>query len=166
MNTSEIIRVIVLSLIGAIFMFVVQPFIYRQGLLWEPDVQNPEAALDAWASRDYMAAAMLVFIVSVLSAILWFVLTTKSKAHTQDEIKPWIMWWWLLGLIPILSIGVAIGFFNQSEKARLSLAIFFVLDMLWLFWLTTATSTSGLLRYTPPLAYKMRDVLAKFGVVE
>ena len=166
MNTGEIIRVIILSLIGAILMFFAQPFIYRQGLLWEPDVQNPDAALEAWTSGEYMAAAMLVFVISVISAVLWCVLASKSKAHMQNEVKPWILWWWLLGLVPILGLGIAIGFLNQVEEVRLSLAIFFVLDILLLFWLTTATSTPGLLMYTPPLARQMRDFLAKFGVVE
>ena len=166
MKTSEIIRVIVLSLIGAILMFAVQPFIYKQGVIWEPNVQEPEVALAGWASGDYMTAAIFVFAVSVFSAILWCVLANKSKAHRQDEVKPWSLVWWLLGLVPVLSIGVAIGFFNDVEEARLSLAIFFVLDILLLFWLTTATSTPGLLMYTPPLARQLRNFLTKFGVTE
>lgn len=168
MKTSEIIRVIVLSLIGAILMFAVQPFIYKQGLIWEPNV-NPEileSTLEGWSSGDYMTAAMFVFVVSVFSAILWCVLANKSKAHRQDEVKPWSLVWWLLGLVPVLSIGVAIGLFNQVEEVRLSLAIFFVLDILLLFWLTTATSTPGLLMYTPPLARQIRNFLTKFGVTE
>ena len=68
--------------------------------------------------------------------------------------------------LAILSIGVAIGLLNQIEEVRLSLAIFFVLDILLLYWLTTATSTPGLLMYTPPLASQMRDFLLKFGVTE
>ncbi|MDJ0716934.1 MAG: hypothetical protein QNJ54_22410 [Prochloraceae cyanobacterium] len=162
MKTGEIIRVIVLSLVGAILMFVVQPFLYKQGLIWEPDVQNPEAALESWASDEYMAAATFVFGASVFSTILWCVLTAKSTAHRPDEIKHWILWWWVLGLVPILSIGVAIGLLNQIEEVRLSLALFFVLDILLLFWLTTATSTPGLLMYTPPLAHQMRHFLLKF----
>ncbi len=166
MKTSEIIRVIVLSLIGAILMFAVQPFFYKQGVIWEPNVQDPETALEGWSSGEYMTAAMFVFVVSVFSAILWCVLANKSKAHRQDEVKPWSLVWWLLGLVPVLSIGVAIGFFNQVEEVRLSLAIFFVLDILLLFWLTTATSTPGLLMYTPPLARQIRNFLTKFGVTE
>ena len=163
MSTGGIIRVILLSLVGAIFMFVVQPFIYKQGLIWEPNVLDPEAALEAWSSGEYMAAALFVFGVSILSTILWCVLATKSKAHRPDEIKQWSLWWWVLGLVPIISIGVAIGLLNQIEEVRLSLAIFFVLDILLLFWLTTATSTPGLLMYTPPLARQIRNFLLKFG---
>ncbi|NJL51592.1 MAG: hypothetical protein HC930_04110 [Hydrococcus sp. SU_1_0] len=166
MKTGEIIRVIIFSLLGAIFMFAVQPLIYKQGLLWEPNVQNPEAALEAWASGEYMAAATCVFAISVFSTILWCVLAAKSKAHRPDEIKQWSLWWWILGLIPILSIGVAIGLLNSILEVRWSLAILFVLDILMLFWLTTATSTPGLVMYTPPLGRQMRDVLRKFGVVE
>lgn len=166
MKTGEIIRVIVLTLVGAILMFAVQPFIYRQGLIWEPDVQNPKAALEGFTNGDYIAAATFVFVASVFSTILWCVVTTKSKAHRPDEIKQWSLWWWILGLVPVLSIGVAIGLLNQIEEVRLSLAIFFVLDILLLFWLTTATSTPGLLMYTPPLARQMRELITKFGVTE
>ncbi len=166
MKPGEIIRVIVLSLVGAIFMFVVQPSIYKQGLIWEPDVQNSEAFLEAWASGEYMEAAMFVFGASVFSTILWCVLTAKSTANKLYEIQQWILWWWVLGLVPLLSIGVAIGLINQIEEVRLSLALFFVLDILLLFWLTTATSTPGLLCHTPPLAHQMRDFLLKFGVTE
>lgn len=157
MKTGEIIRVIVLSLLGAILMFGVQPFIYKQGLIWEPNVQNPKAALASWANGAYIGAALFVFGVSVACTILWCVMTAKSKAHRPDEIKQWSLWWWILGLVPLLSIGVGIGVFNTIAELRLSLAVFFVLDILVLFWLTTATSTPGLLMYTPPLAEKLRD---------
>jgi hypothetical protein len=161
MKTGEIIRIIVLSLIGAVLMFAVQPFIYKQGLIWEPNIQNPQAALESWASGDYMASAMCVFWVAVFSTILWCVMTAKSKAHRPDEIKQWSLWWWVLGLVPLLSIGVAIGLLNQIEEVRLSLAIFFVFDILGLFWLTTTTSTPGLLMHTPPLARQMRDLISR-----
>lgn len=163
MKTSEIIRVIVLSLVGAILMFGVQPFVYKQGLIWEPNVQNPRAALDSWATGAYIGAAAFVFGVSVACTILWCVMTTKSKAHRPDEIRQWSLWWWILGLVPLLSIGVAIGVFNPIAELRLSLVIFFVLDIMLLFWLTTATSTPGLLIETPPLARKLRDLISRFG---
>ncbi len=163
MKTSEIIRVIVLSLVGAILMFGVQPFIYKQGLIWEPNVQDPRAALDSWANGAYIGAASFVFGVSVVCTVLWCVMAAKSKAHRPDEIKQWSLWWWILGLVPLLSIGVGIGVFNPIAELRLSLAFFFVLDIMLLFWLTTATSTPGLLIETPPLARQLRDLISRFG---
>jgi hypothetical protein len=88
-------------------------------------------------------------------------MTSKSQASRPDEIGRWRLWWWILGLVPLLSIGVAIGFFNQIPEPRPSLAILFILNILVLFWLTTATSTPGLLMYTPPLAAQLRDLLSR-----
>lgn len=163
MKPSEIIRVIVLSLVGAILMFAIQPWIYKQGLIWTPNQSDPQTALNNWASRDYLGAALFVFGVSVTCTILWSVLTAKSNAHRPNEIRQWSLWWWLLGLVPLLSIGVAIGFLNQIAELRLSLALFFVLDIMILYWLTTATSTPGLLIETPPLARQLRYLIVKFG---
>lgn len=166
MKTGEIIRVIVLSLVAAVLMFWVQPLIYKQGFIWEPNVQNPRSALANWVGGDYIRAALFVFGVSVTCTILWFVMTSKSQANRPDEIKQWRLLWWILGLVPLLSIGVAIGIFNQVPEPRLSLAFLFILNILVLFWLTTATSTSGLLMYTPPLAAQLRDLLSRMGVNE
>ena len=168
MKTGEIIRVIVLSLFGAFLMFYVQPLIYRQGLLYRPsDVQNPESLLQLFASGDYMNAAVIVFFVSALATILWCNLATKSKANKMEEISSWRLFWWLLGLVPVLSIGVAIAMLPETHnEARLSLALFFALDILIVFWLTTTTSTPGLLMYIPPLSLQIRNFLAKFGITE
>ncbi|MDJ0662349.1 MAG: hypothetical protein QNJ42_23110 [Crocosphaera sp.] len=162
----ELIRIIIISIIGAILMFGIQPLLYKQGLIWEPDIQDPRAALESWVSRDYTIAAFWVFGVSLICAIFWYIMTNKSQAHRPDEINQWRLWWWLIGLIPLISIGVAIGIFNQVPELRLSLAFFFLIDILIVFWLTTATSTPGLLMYTPPLAPQLRDLLSRLGVNE
>ncbi|MEG3436432.1 hypothetical protein V0288_04810 [Pannus brasiliensis CCIBt3594] len=163
MKTGEIIRVIVISLVGALLMFLVQPFIYKQGWMGkDPDLADPLAALESWANGSYMVAAGVVFGVSVICTIFWCAMAAKSKAHRPDELRGWSLAWWILGLFPVLSIGPAIGFFNPIAGLRLSLALFFVLDILILFWLPTASSTPGLLIYTPPFAHPLRDLIDRF----
>lgn len=162
MKPGEIIRVIAIIVVGAILMFLIQPFIFRTGAIWSPSVKDPGAALASWASGAYMVAAGVVFGLSIACTILWCVMTAKSAARRPDELRAWSLWWWLLGIVPILSIGLAIGFFNPIEELRLLLALFFVLDILILFWLPTASSTPGLLIYTPPLSHQLRDIIDRF----
>lgn len=159
MTTGEMIRVVVLLVVGALLTFLLQPLMYKQGIFWEPNVQNPQAALEGWVSTEYMKAALAVFGVSAFCTVLWSILTTNSKAHTGQEVKGWILFWWLLGLAPLLSIGVAIGLLNQTPEPRLSMAMFFVLDIGITYWLTTASSTPGLVRYTPPLSHQIRNLI-------
>lgn len=160
----ELIRIIIISILGAILMFWIQPFLYKQGLIWEPNIQNPQTALENWVSLDYTPAAFWVFGVSVVCTIVWYIMTSKSQAHRPNEINQWQLYWWLIGLLPLISIGLGIGFFNKIPEPRLSLAFFFLVDILILYWLTTATSTPGLLMYTPPLAAQLRDLLSRLGV--
>lgn len=162
----EMLRIIVISVIGAILMFGIQPLLFRQGLIWEPNVQDPRGALELWVNGDYTIAAFCVFGVSVICTIIWYFMASKSQAHRPDEISKWRLWWWLIGLIPLISIMVAIGLLNTQAAARLSLTLFFVVDVLILFWLTTASSTPGLLMYTPPLSPQLRNFLSKLGVNE
>ncbi|MDJ0581747.1 hypothetical protein [Crocosphaera sp.] len=162
----ELFRIIVIIFIGAILMFGIQPLLFRQGLIWTPNVQDPRGALELWVSGDYTIAAFCVFGVSVICTFIWYFMASKSQAHRPDEISKWRLWWAIMGLIPLMSIVVAIGVLNTQAAARLSLTFFFVIDVLILFWLTTASSTPGLLMYTPPLAPQLRNFLSKLGVNE
>jgi hypothetical protein len=64
--------------------------------------------------------------------------------------------WWIFLLFPVLSICVAISFFTGSNDTLVFLTIFFVLDILLLFWLPTATSTPGGLKFLPPGSIHLR----------
>lgn len=150
MGTS-IIRIIISVLIGAVAMFVVQPFIYSSRL-----VRFPVGRIEVWIGNYYMPGALIVFVISVLSTIIWWVVASNTNAHRADDVDRMALVWWLIGLFPLGSIGVAIGWFRGSQDALLSLMVLFVLDVLWLYWLTTAISTPGSLMKIPPLAAKIR----------
>ena len=162
----ELINIIVFSMIGAILMFRIQPFIYKQGLIWQPNQEDSQTTLESWVSGEYTMAALWIFAVSLLCTFVWYFMASRSQAHRPKQIQQWRGCWAIIAVIPVLSIGVGIGFFNQVSEMRLSLAVFFLIDILILFWLTTATSTPGLLIYTPPLAMELRNLLSKLGVKE
>ena len=151
MKTSEIIRIIFISLIGLIVMFLVQPFFYRSRILRISDID-----VGTWINNYYNPGGMIVFVVSVLSTIIWYLMTANAKAHRSKEVDQWVVVWWIFLLFPVLSICGAIGFFQGSNDALVFLTIFFVLDILLLFWLPTATSTPGGLKFVPPGSIQLR----------
>jgi hypothetical protein len=156
MKAGEIIRVIVFYLIGAGLVFWGQPFLYINGVIGLTDVQEPES----WANEYYLPAAAIVFGGCLLATIIWLVITAISKADRSDEIEKSRLWWWLIGLIPVISICAGIWIYKDgSNEAQISLAAFFVLDFLWLYWLTTATSTPGLFMFIPPLSRQIRSLI-------
>jgi hypothetical protein len=156
MKAGEIIRVIVFYLVGAALMFWGQPFLYINQIIGLSDVQETET----WVSDFYLPAAGIVFGGCLLATIIWLVITAISKADRSEDIQKSSLWWWLIGLLPVISICVAIALYKDgSAEAQISLAAFFVLDFLWLYWLATATSTPGLFMFIPPLSRQIRSLI-------
>jgi hypothetical protein len=156
MKTGEVIRTIAFCLIGALLVFWVQPLIYRSRALPFLQISN----LEAWLSNLYVPAATLVFVVSLLSTLAWDVLAVKSTAHRAKEVDGWRLAWWGLGLFPVLAIGGAFYILRLGDiPSRLLTTFFFVLDFLWIYWWTTATSTPGQLKFIPPFALELRSLM-------
>jgi len=141
----EIVRIIVISLVGASFAFLLQPWLYRSGIISLTDV-DPEV----WVSDRYTIGVAIVFSVCIISTLLWYTLTSKAKVSRAEDRSFWALMWWLFLLLPILSICVSLYFFNGSNDALLSLTGFYVLDTLVSFWLPTALNTPGELMYVVP----------------
>jgi hypothetical protein len=155
MKAGEIIRVIVFSLIGAVLMFWVQPLLYQSRIIRLADVPR----IEAWVSNYYMIAAAIVFAVSLISTVIWCVMAALAPHHKADDVAKWSLIWWIIGIFPVVSICVAIGFFKGSNDALLSLTALFILDILWIYWWITATSTPGLLMNIPPFAFPLRRLI-------
>ncbi|MBW4668507.1 MAG: hypothetical protein KME60_14035 [Cyanomargarita calcarea GSE-NOS-MK-12-04C] len=153
MRTSEWIRIIVFSLIGSVLMFLGQPWIYRSKF---PFVRLRSVPVDAWVSNYYMPGAYVVFFASLVATVLWYLLAAKAQVKGGKDVEKWSVVWWIIFLLPVLSIIIAIVFFKGSDEALLSLTSFFVLDILFLYWFTTATSSPGGLSFVPPGAFLMR----------
>lgn len=155
MKAGEIIRLIVFIITGAALMFLGQPWIYSNRMIRVRDVP-----LDSWISNYYIPGALLVFGISVFSTLIWCVMAARARAKGAEEVFRWKLVWWLLLLLPVLSVCAAIYFFNRSDDARLSLTGFFVIDAIfWLFWLPTVTSSPGDLKYIPPGAFFIRRLI-------
>ncbi len=147
----EIIRIIVLSLVGAALVFLVQPWLYKSGAISLSDV-DPES----WVGGNYTNGAAIVFAVAVISTALWYLVGAKAKVRGAHDVSRMGLIWWLFMLLPILGIGVALYFFNGSKDALLSLASFYVFDVLFLFWFSTAINSPLAVKFLVPGSFFLR----------
>lgn len=154
MKPWEIIRIIIFNIIGAVVMFLGQRFIYQNQII--PIQKVP---LDAWLGADYTTAALIMFLVCMFSTIIWCLMAVLSKFTDSSNTGSWMLFWWLLGIIPMVAIVVTVFFINRSDEAQFSLMVFFLLDAMWLYWLTTATSSPEAVKYIPPGAFFIRHQL-------
>lgn len=155
MNTVtplEIVRLCLFPLIGAVVMFVLQPILYQSQILRLTDVKP-----QLWVNTHYFPSALIVFGLTIFTALAWCALNTLSPPSGIKEAKKRGAWWWLMGIIPIASIAIAIllsrlGILapKGSNDATISTICLFFMDVLWLYWLTTATSTPGILAKSIP----------------
>ena len=155
MKPAEIIRIIVLSVLGWLLMFYGQPLIYKSRIIRVSDVP-----LDSWLSNYYSVGAWIVFLTGVGATLVWCFMTARAKVRGGMDVLRWQVVWWLLGLVPILGICVALYFFNSSDHAQPSLAVLFIFNgLFWLYWLPTVTSSPGLFRNIPPGASLIRRLI-------
>ncbi|BAZ14188.1 hypothetical protein NIES4071_60280 [Calothrix sp. NIES-4071] len=153
MKASEIIRIIVFSLIGLALMFLVQRGLYENRLLAITDVRR----ITTWVEDYYLRGATIVFTASVVAAVSWYVFAVNAKPRNAEDVASWRVVWWLLSLLPVLSIFIAIYIISDGSKQALgSLVLLFTLDALLLYWLTTAASSPKALMYIPPGAFILR----------
>jgi hypothetical protein len=151
MKTWEIIRIIIFTVIGAALMFLGQRLIYENQII--PIQKVP---VNTWLGTDYTTAALIMFGVCMFATILWCVLAATSRFNDGTPTGRWMLLWWLLGLLPMAAIGITVFFINRSEEAQLSLMGFFLVDAIWLYWLSTATSSPEGVKYIPPGAFFIR----------
>ncbi len=112
-----------------------------------------------YAEKYFTPAAFLVFLVSATCAIAWYNKALKWNVHYAPKDKAAARGaWGLFLLFPLLSIAVALFFWGiASPKAFPWMAGFLIIDMLVIFWLTTALSTPDLMVPTVPCARMVRD---------
>lgn len=150
----DVIRIVVVSLIGAAIMFLLQPWLYQNGIIPLNDVE-PEA----WVGDNYIIGAVTVFLISIIAVILWYVIAAKAKVQSAKETSSMAILWWLLFLLPVLSICAAIFFFIGNGDALLSVTGFFVFDILLIYWFSTAISSPRSLMFVVPGAFFLRNLL-------
>jgi len=153
---GQIIRIIIISIVGLLLMMVLQPFIYDQGFI----------AVDSdWSDINnyYTTAAIVVFAASVAATIIWCVLGVVVP-YEIDKVLQYQLVWWLLLLLPILGIGVGLFILNiplDNQDVTLNISatiLFFFNGVIWLYWLPTATSSLGKFRNLPPGANLINNI--------
>lgn len=147
----ELSRILGALLTGAVLLFIVQPSLFQSGYIPVTDVDISE-----WIGENYTYGAVVVFVVSAISALIWYYLSMTAKIRTADDVSKMRFVWWLIFLLPILAICAAIYFFNDSNEALLSLTAFYVIDILLLYWLATVLSSAKDLKFVPPFAWTIR----------
>lgn len=155
MKGGEIVRIIAFSLIGALVMLLLQPLIYQNRWVRMGDVPSVER----WVSSDYMTSAGLVLAIAIVATIIWYFLTATAKVQGAVDTFRWRLMWFLLSLCPIIAIIISVFFINSSEDARLSLLGLFVLDIIFIYWGATVTSSPGSFKYIPPGSFLIRNTL-------
>jgi hypothetical protein len=153
MKSGEITRLIICLLIGALIIFIGQPWLYQSRIIRITDVPD----IKDWIGNYYMIQAAIVFGISVLSVIFWSVAGIKAKA-TGNELRAWRTIWYVLLFVNVLSIFIAIYLKKVSDDALVSSALLLLFDVIWIFWLGTALSSPNLFMYLPPGSGKLRRV--------
>ncbi|MGF1542375.1 MAG: hypothetical protein ACFCU5_18350 [Pleurocapsa sp.] len=153
MKSGEITRLIICLIIGALIIFIGQPWLYESRIIRITDVPD----IKNWIGNYYMIQAAIVFGIAVISVIFWSIAGIKAKA-TGSELKAWRTVWYVLLFINVLSIFLAIYFKKVSDDALLPSALLLLFDVIWIFWLGTALSSPNLFMYLPPGSGKIRRV--------
>jgi hypothetical protein len=150
----DLIRILSVSIAGAVAMFLIQPFLYQSGILAITDVE-----LETWVAEKYTSGAAIVFWTALAATLIWYLSARRSQITSFDQASPMRLVWGLLLLIPIVGICVALAFFNDSSQALMSLTVLYVLDILLVYWFSTAISSPGLLKFIPPGSFTLRHLI-------
>lgn len=152
MKPTELIRIIVITIIGIALMLLGQPWLYRSDTIYV-DVLDVEE----WLATEYMTSSYCVLAAAITATILWSVLAARANPLMAKDTASWRLLWWIFLLVPILSIGVAL-WLQTEESTRTSLATLYAIDVLVLYWLPTASSSPSHTKYLPPGSMSLRNI--------
>jgi len=153
MRAQEIIRIIVITMVGASLLFFVQPWLYHQGVIFLSDVSPEE-----WVADAYIPASILIFIVSLVATALWYGFAAKAKPQRSSDTSTWRVLWWVILLGPVLSVSGALYLCRESSDALVSLTLMYVFDILLMYWIATASSSPGHTKHLPPGSFAIRQI--------
>ncbi len=151
---GDVIRILSVAIVGAVLMFLVQPWLFQSGIV-PITLVEPET----WLAEKYSVGAAIVFSTSLVATILWYISALRAKVTAFNEASPLRLVWGLLLLVPIIGICVALFFYNNSSEALLPLTFMYVVDVVWVYWFTTAISSPGLLKFIPPGSFTVRHLI-------
>ena len=148
------IRILSVGIVGAILMFLVQPWLFQSGMIPITQVE-----VEPWISEKYTVGAAIVFSTALVAALLWYISALRAKVTNFNDSSPMRLVWGLLLLIPIIGICAALYFYNDSSEARLPLTFIYVIDIAWVYWFGTTISSPGLLKFIPPGSFTVRHLI-------
>lgn len=151
---AELVRLIIVAFITAIFVYLLQPWLFQSGSIALFDVEVEE-----WLPENYMPGASIVFGAALIAIALWYLSARRSKIKAFKDASPMRLVWALFLLIPVIGIAIALSFFNTSGDALLWLTSLYVFDVLLLYWFGSALSSPGLLKFVPPFSFQIRSLL-------
>jgi hypothetical protein len=148
------IRILSVGILGAILMFLVQPWLYQSGI-----IPITQVDLGTWVSEKYTFGAAIVFSTALVASLLWYFSALRAKVTNFNDSSPMRLVWGLLLLIPIIGLCAALYFYNDSSEALLPLTLMYVIDIVWVYWFATAISSPGLLKFIPPGSFTVRHLI-------
>ena len=135
---GELIRIAVVTIVTAIFAYLVQPWLFQSGTIALFDVE-----VEDWLSEAYYPGVSIVLSSALIAIALWYVSARRSKVKAFKDASPMRLVWGLFLLLPIIGIILSLSFFNPSQDALLWLTSLYVLDILLLYWFGSAISSPG-----------------------
>jgi cytochrome bd-type quinol oxidase subunit 2 len=152
LTTAELIRLFVIPILGTLLMFVAQPLLFSGQWLRLTDVK-----VQTWINNHYLPMAAIVLASSLLAMLIWIVWNLRSPHKDALEGSQRVGSWWFISIIPIIGTAIAIVLSRQnilaaksSNDAVVPVILLFAIDIIFIYWLTTASSTPGNARRLPP----------------
>lgn len=156
MKAGEVIRATCITLFGAFLLFLMLPWLYQYTFLTPLDVEVEE-----WISEKYLIGATIVFVVTVISQLIWFAIAVRYRGDEKD-VEAKLVYWWGLLILSLVSIAISIYICCMSSggsgEVFPSLILFFLVAVAVIYWLTTATSTPGALMFIVPKSLDIRNI--------
>lgn len=154
MRAQEIVRIVIMVVIGASTLFFIQPLLYLRRIISLGDV-SPEQ----WIENAYTPASILIFTVSLAATGSWYIFASKANLRQSKDTFSWRLLWWVIFLGPVLSVLGGLYICRSSSDALISLTLMYTADILLMYWVTTAISSPGHTKFLPPGSFTMRSLL-------
>lgn len=132
----------IISIVTGFILFIAQRWLLATGG-WGL-IQIVTTSRQEYANSYFTPAALIVLIVSTVCAIIWYVIAARWSVHFAPikEMASARLIWAGLSLPPVLSVVItALIFGGISPTAFPWLLLFLVLNLLIVYWLSTALST-------------------------
>ncbi|MGK7894643.1 MAG: hypothetical protein AB4372_13715 [Xenococcus sp. (in: cyanobacteria)] len=160
MHLGEVIRAISFTISGLFLLFLVTPWLYQYTALSPLDIDS-----EIWIRGSYTTGAVIVFSCSLITQVFWLAKAVNYKGDDR-EARAHEKYWYLGLAISVISIPVALFFTTFGKEGSLealpSLVLIFFIAVAAIYWLATAASTPGALKFIVPFSLDIRRIFERF----